>query len=102
MNDDTNSTIADVDNETLLTTLDNPFNPFTDFANWYQCDVTLGYNTCSLIARLLPPIDGLPPKLEHLLYLSTVRTIIDIDVTNQYVLVTADTFKPIVLDSAEV
>lgn len=37
----------------LLTTIDNPYNPFDDFVNWYLYDETeLKYHTCSYIARL--------------------------------------------------
>lgn len=36
----------------MLTTIDNPFNPFTEFDNWLHYDVRQGYNTCSKIARL--------------------------------------------------
>ena len=36
----------------MLTTVDNPFNPFDQFEEWYQFDVANGYNTCSYLARL--------------------------------------------------
>lgn len=38
--------------ESMLTTVDNEFDPFTDFDSWYNFDVENGYNTCALIARL--------------------------------------------------
>lgn len=38
--------------EFMLTTVDNPFNPFTQFDEWYAYDTRLGYNTPSLLARL--------------------------------------------------
>lgn len=41
----------------LLTTIDNPFSPFTDFARWYQEDLRLGYNTCGMLSRLSNPAD---------------------------------------------
>lgn len=41
------------DNEVyMLTTVDNPFNPFDQFEEWYQFDVANGYNTCAYLARL--------------------------------------------------
>lgn len=35
-----------------LTTLDNPYNPFTQFDEWYQYDITYGYDTCGYLARI--------------------------------------------------
>ena len=37
----------------MLTTVDNPYNPATQFDDWYAFDETQGYRTCSFIARLL-------------------------------------------------
>lgn len=38
--------------EFMLTTLDNPFNPFTQYDEWYNFDTSKGYNTCSYLARV--------------------------------------------------
>jgi hypothetical protein len=35
-----------------ITTIDNPFDPFSQFDSWYAFDVEKGYYTCSRIARL--------------------------------------------------
>ena len=43
--------------ETMLTTIDNPFNPFEQFVEWYMYDQQKGYNTYSRIARLMPSDD---------------------------------------------
>lgn len=39
-------------NECMLTTIDNPFDPFEDFTKWYLYDIERGYNTCALIGRV--------------------------------------------------
>lgn len=36
----------------MLTTLDNPFDPFDDFTSWYMFDCEMNYNTSSRLARI--------------------------------------------------
>lgn len=38
--------------ELMVTTIDNPFNPFTDFDAWRSFDVDHGYYTLEYMARL--------------------------------------------------
>lgn len=38
--------------ETFITTVDNPYDYFTEFDDWFAFDVEKGYNTCSFLARL--------------------------------------------------
>jgi hypothetical protein len=45
--------------EHMLTTVDNPFNPFTQFDEWYQFDRAAGYNTPSFLARIVKTSDEL-------------------------------------------
>lgn len=35
----------------MLTTFDNPFNPFTDFSRWWKEDLLLGHDCCGILAR---------------------------------------------------
>ena len=36
----------------MLTTIDNPYNPFTQFDEWLHYDIQQGYNTCGYLARI--------------------------------------------------
>ena len=36
----------------MLTTFDNPYNPFDDFTLWLLYDKEQGYNTCERLARI--------------------------------------------------
>lgn len=35
----------------MLTTFDNPFNPFEEFSIWWKTDHLLGHNCCEILAR---------------------------------------------------
>ena len=35
-----------------VTTADNPFNPFTEWDEWYFYDLSKGYSTCERLDRL--------------------------------------------------
>ena len=43
----------------MLTTIDNPFNPFTQWDEWKSFDEDKGYFTCSYLARIAKTSDGL-------------------------------------------
>jgi hypothetical protein len=43
----------------MLTTFDNPFDPFTEFDKWNQFDIEKGYYSCSLLARFARTSDAL-------------------------------------------
>lgn len=44
--------MADIPTEYMLTTVDNPFNPFTDFDAWLEYDISMGYNSMSFLDRV--------------------------------------------------
>ena len=38
--------------EYMLTTVDNPFDPFTRFDEWYEYDVKMGYHSSAFLDRI--------------------------------------------------
>ena len=51
-----------VDHITMLTTKDNPFDPFEQFDSWLRFDMDKGYNSCSYLARIAKTSDQLTEK----------------------------------------
>lgn len=49
-------------NDCMLTTFDNPYNPFDQFTLWLMFDKEKGYNTCELLARIVQLSDDLSEK----------------------------------------
>lgn len=45
--------------EVMLTTIDNPFDPFDQFDSWYNYDMDKGYSTCSYLSRVAFTSDSL-------------------------------------------
>lgn len=45
--------------EHMLTTVDNPFNPFTQFDAWYAYDTASGYHSLSFLARVVRTSDDM-------------------------------------------
>lgn len=43
----------------MLTTIDNPFNPFKNFSEWFLFDVEKGYNSCDYLGRIARTSDAL-------------------------------------------
>lgn len=38
-----------IENDYMVTTYDNPYDPFTQFNLWFKYDMMLGYNCCGLL-----------------------------------------------------
>ncbi len=89
-----NSINSSIDDDQMLTTTDNPWSPFDNFDEWYAYDVAHGYNTCAYISRVTGNLD---PELDDYTndYILTkaLNEIISMNLTDNYVLVTRDSFK---------
>ena len=79
--------------EFMLTTEDNPFNPFTDFDNWYAFDVSNGYNTCGYLARIAKSSDELSDLEQRIEINNAIDEILSFNLTGNYIKVTKDYYK---------
>lgn len=43
----------------MLTTIDNPYNPFTQFSKWFVFDTEKGYDSCGYLDRIAHTSDEL-------------------------------------------
>lgn len=46
----------------MLTTFDNPYDPFEDFTHWFMYDTQNGYDSCSRLARIAKMSDDFSQK----------------------------------------
>lgn len=77
----------------VLTTVDNPYNPHTQYEQWRRWDIENEYYTESFLARMLDlPLDmDLDDELSiNILTIRTIQDIIDNDDANIYKLVSAE------------
>ena len=76
--------------EYRLTTIDNPYSPFTDFEQWFMFDVEKGYNTCGYLARIAHISDELTEQETTEEINRAIDEIIKYDFMNIYKRVTKD------------
>lgn len=74
----------------MLTTIDNPFNPFDDFTSWFMYDVEKGYNSCSYVARIAKTSEQFTEKENNEEIERAIDEIIEHDFMNIYVKVTRE------------
>ena len=70
--------------EFMLTTIDNPFNPFDDFDSWFLFDVEKGYYSCSRLARITNNSNDLTELEERKDLERAIDEIVRNDPTNLY------------------
>lgn len=78
-------------NKCMLTTFDNPYNPFEQFTSWFLFDVEKGYNTCSYLGRIARTSDQLSEEENELEIERAIDEIIKYDFRNIYKKVTMKT-----------
>lgn len=75
----------------MLTTFDNPYDPFEQFTSWFLFDVEKGYNTCSYLGRIARTSDQLSEEENELEIERAIDEIIKYDFRNIYKKVTMQT-----------
>jgi len=68
----------------MLTTFDNPYNPFEQFTSWFLFDVEKGYNTCAYLGRIARTSDQLSEEENELEIERAIDEIIKYDFRNIY------------------
>ena len=77
----------------MLTTIDNPFNPFEDFSSWFIFDIEKGYNTCGRLMRIANIPDDFTEQEEDEEIERAIDILIKYDVLDIYKKVTQETIN---------
>lgn len=70
--------------EYMLTTVDNPFDPFEQFDSWYAWDVGHGYHSCALLARITIFSDELSDADQHAAIQAGIEEVVKENVTGMH------------------
>lgn len=68
----------------MLTTSDNPYDPFEQFQSWFLFDVEKGYNSCAYLARIARISDQLSDEENNAVIEEAIDEIIKYDFMNIY------------------
>ena len=68
----------------MITTNDNPYNPHTDFSQWYLYDVNNGYDTCAYLGRIVKDSEELSDEEREVENERAIDEIIKYDFMNIY------------------
>ena len=70
--------------KTMLSTIDNPFNPFENFDSWFLFDVEKGYNSCDYLGRIAKTSEQLSDEENNEEIERAIDEIIKYDFTNTF------------------
>lgn len=74
----------------MLSTVDNPYNPFVDFSQWFMFDTGKGYDSCSRLDRIANWTDDMTQKEVDEETERAIDEIIKYDFTDVYIKVAKD------------
>ena len=68
----------------MLTTFDNPYDPFDEFEKWFLFDCEKGYNSCAYLARIAKTSDQFTDEENDAEIERAIDEIIALDFMNIY------------------
>lgn len=69
----------------MITTIDNPYDPFENFSQWFVYDVEKGYNSCAYLGRIAKTSDALSEQENDKIIEEAIDEIIKYDFLNIYI-----------------
>ena len=79
----------------MLTTVDNPYNPFTHFKEWYSFDIAHQRDTPAFLARITKSSDELPLALQLRAIEQAIDEIVEENVSGLYRKVSESSFDEV-------
>jgi hypothetical protein len=77
--------------EHMLSTVDNPWNPFTHFDEWHSWDMAAGYHSMAFLARIVVTSDELSEADQSVAIEDAIEEIVRENVNGMYIRVTPTT-----------
>ena len=78
----------------MLSTIDNPFNPFEDYSSWLMFDKEKGYDSAERLMRIAKVTDDMTQKEENEEIERAIDEIIKYDILNVYIKVSKKLNEP--------
>lgn len=68
----------------MLTTVDNPYNPYTNFDEWLNFDTLKGYDTLGYLARVTPSSNDLSAPEQEKFIEDSIDEIVRLNIRGIY------------------
>ena len=68
----------------MLTTIDNPHNPFDNFRAWYAWDIAAGYYSSAMLAKIITTSNELSEEQQNEANTLAIDDIVKENVTGMY------------------
>jgi hypothetical protein len=81
--------------DVMLTTIDNPWNPFTHYDEWYAFDTSHGYYTPALLARVTVSSNELSDYDQELAITRAINEIVSENLSGIHRKVSRDSYKEV-------